>query len=149
MEKREKNGLSGLRIDVWETPAHPEENAGPRNIPTPIRGSASQYSHLRRNESSMVISPVKNISPAKEIQENLSEADEDLAPNATIPSYTDDVDGEQTRPKDDSCQSDENIELPISFVKNRVGTHRRGTKRIPRGGRKRRVSGSGAQVLKW
>ena len=94
MEEREKNSLSGLRIDVWETPAHPEENAGPQNTCIPIRVSASQYSDLRWNESSTVISPVKNTSPAKEIQENLSEVDEDLAPDATMLSYTEDVDGE-------------------------------------------------------
>ena len=118
MEEREKNGLTGLRIDVWETPAHPDEVARPQGTSTPRDGSPVQHSHLGQSKGSVVISPIKKDSPAREGEGNLSE-DEDLDPNAEMPSYNENIEDKQPHAEEDSHREyyrvapigDENISM--------------------------------------
>ena len=105
MEEREKNGHSGLRIDVWETPAHPDEVARPQGTSTPRNGSPVQHSHLRQSKSSAGFSPIKKASPARERKENLSEGEEDLDPNAKMPCYNKNIEEKQPHAEDISMKS--------------------------------------------
>ena len=102
MEERERNGLSGLRIDVWETPTHPDEVAQRQGTSTPRDGSPVQHSHPGQNKSSVVISPIKKTSPAKEREANLSEGEEDLDFNAEMPSYNENIEENQSHAEENS-----------------------------------------------